>query len=87
VSDGAWLLSLASRVEPALSVGLGVVLADPVVDVVSSPDHALRKVGHGLGEVSAAGDLEDALPADSAQTDADLVGADETKSGCIHVLR
>jgi len=55
------------------------VLADPVVDVVAgSPDLALRDVGYGAGEVGAAGDLICALPADSAQADADLMGADET---------
>jgi hypothetical protein len=62
----------------ALSGGLGAVIADPVVDVVGSPDFALGKVGYGLREVGAARDLVYALPADSAQADPDFMGADET---------
>ena len=58
---------LALCVEAALSVGLGAVLEDPAVDVVGAPYLALFKIGHGLGEVGAAGDLVDALPADSAR--------------------
>jgi len=51
---------------------------------IGSPDLALREVGYGLGEVGAAGDLVDALPADSAQADADLMGADETDPSRSH---
>jgi hypothetical protein len=68
----------------ALSVRLGTVFADPVVDVVGSPDLALGEVGYGSGEFGAAGDLVDALPADSAEADADLVGADEADLGRGH---
>ena len=76
-------LSRASCVRAALS-GLGAMLADPVVDVVGGPDLALCKVGYGSGEVGAAGDLIDALPADSAEADADLMGADQTETSCSH---
>ena len=68
----------------ALSVALWSLLVDPVVNVVGSPDLALREVSYGLREVSAAGDLVDALPANFAQAEADLVGADETDPGCGH---
>ena len=81
-SGAARLLGDISEV--ALSVGLGPVLMDPLVHVVGSPDFALCEVGDGFGEVSAASDLVDALPADSAQAEADLMGADETDPGCSH---
>jgi hypothetical protein len=68
----------AIRVGAALSVRLRALRVYPVVDVFGFPDLALREVGYGSGEVGAAGDLVDALPADSAQADADLMGADET---------
>jgi hypothetical protein len=58
-----------------------------VVDVVGSPDLALREVCTRMGEVGAAGDLVDALAADSAEADADLMGADESDLGCSHALR
>ena len=80
------VLSLASCLRAALS-GLGAVLADPVVDVVGGPDLALCKVGDGPREVGAAGDLIDALPADSAEADADLMGADETDPSCSERLQ
>ena len=38
----------------------------------------------GSGKFGAAGDLVGALPADSAETDADLVGADEMEPGVSH---
>lgn len=61
------------------------MVADPVVDVVGSPNLALREIGYGLGKVGAAGDLVDALPADAAQAEADLMGADEMDPGCRHI--
>lgn len=64
-----------------MSVGLGAVLADPLVDVFGIPDCALREISYGFREVGVAGDLVGALPADSAKTDADLVGADVAEPG------
>jgi hypothetical protein len=80
-------LLLATRVRAAMSVRLWAVLTDPVIDVIGPPDLALRKVHHGPGEVGAAGDLVGALSADSAQTDADLMGTDETDLCCSDALR
>lgn len=56
-------------------------MTDPLVTVCGASDLALREFGFGFREVGAAGDLVGALPADSAETDADLVGADEMKPG------
>jgi len=48
--DDVLLPLLAVWVGAALSVGLGAVFADPVVDVVGSPDLALGEVGYGWGK-------------------------------------
>ena len=86
IRDDPLLSSLAIFVGRRCQLGSGAVFADPALDLVGSPDLALREIGHRLGEVGAAGDLVCALSADSAQANADLMGADETDPGCSHGL-
>lgn len=58
----------------------------PCLDILSQPHLALRKIGHRLRKVGTAGDLVRPLPADSAQTDADLVRPHEADRLHSHMI-